>query len=161
MPTEAVCDRHTVHSFDHVAIIDNVVACDVTHVPLDDETLDVAIFSPSLMGANFTDYIREAHRTLKLDDQLHVIEATERFTDREQVVRALKDLGFKGIDAEDVWKFTHVQARKSDRPARQGIERSSDAADYASRQARSPTSPDHLAGEVGSALPIPDDLTVF
>jgi hypothetical protein len=68
---EAVSDRHTVHSSDHVAVNDDVVACDMAHVLVDDETLDPAIFSLSLMGANFTDYIREAHRTLKLDGQLH------------------------------------------------------------------------------------------
>jgi ubiquinone/menaquinone biosynthesis C-methylase UbiE len=79
-----VSDRHTVHSFDHVAVYNDVVACDLAHVPLDDETLDVAIFSLSLMGANFTDFLREAYRTLKLDGQLHIIEATERFTDRSQ-----------------------------------------------------------------------------
>ena len=45
---EALSDRHTVHSFDHLAINENVVACDMAHVPLDDETLDVAIFSLSL-----------------------------------------------------------------------------------------------------------------
>jgi len=32
-----------------VAANDDVTACDVAHVPLDDETLDVAIFSLSLM----------------------------------------------------------------------------------------------------------------
>ena len=58
---EALAGRHTVHSFDHVAVNDAVVACDMAHVPLGDETLDVAIFSLSLMGANFTDYLREAH----------------------------------------------------------------------------------------------------
>ena len=57
---EQVGDRHTVHSFDHVAISDDVVACDMAHVPLEDETLDVAIFSLSLMGSNITDYLREA-----------------------------------------------------------------------------------------------------
>ena len=87
---EAVADRHTVHSFDHVAVNDNVVACDMAHVPLDDETLDVAIFSLSLMGANFADYIREAHRTLKLDGQLHIIEATARFTDRNGFAKTLR-----------------------------------------------------------------------
>jgi hypothetical protein len=75
---EAVSDRHTVYSFDHVAINNNVVACDMAHLPLNDEELDVAIFSLSLMGSNFTDYLREAHRTLKLDGQLHIIEATSR-----------------------------------------------------------------------------------
>jgi hypothetical protein len=119
---EAVSDRHTVHSFDHIAVNNNVVECNMAHVPLDDETLDVAIFSLSLMGANVTDYIREAYRALKLDGQLHVIEATSRFADREQFMKTLKELGFGGIDVEDKWKFTHIQARKMERKPREGVE---------------------------------------
>jgi hypothetical protein len=119
---EAVSDRHTVHSFDHVAINDHVVACDMAHVPLDDNTLDVAIFSLSLMGANFADYIREAHRTLKLDGQLHVIEATERFTDRDRFVKALGELGFAIVSVEDKWKFTHIRAIKTERQPREGVD---------------------------------------
>ncbi len=119
---EAVSDRHIVHSFDHIAVNENVVACDMAHVPLDDETLDVAIFSLSLMGANFSDYLREAHRTLKLDGQLHIIEATSRFTDREQFTKALKEFGFAGIDMEDKWKFTHIQARKIERRPNRDVE---------------------------------------
>jgi hypothetical protein len=64
---EALSNRHTVFSFDHIAINQDVVECDIAHVPLDDETLDVAVFSLSLMGRNFTEYVLEAHRTLKLD----------------------------------------------------------------------------------------------
>jgi hypothetical protein len=119
---QAVSDGHTVHSFDHVAVNDSVVVCDMAHVPLDDETLDVAIFSLSLMGANFTDYIREAHRTLKLDGQLHMIEATERFADRSQFAKALEGLGFAVVSVEDKWKFTHIRALKSERLPREGVQ---------------------------------------
>src|SRR5262249_10192012 len=91
---EAVSDRHTVYSFDHVAVNDGGVACDMAPLPLDDETLDVAIFSLSLMGANVPDYIGEAYRTLKLDGQLHIIEATSRFSSRDQFVQSLEALGF-------------------------------------------------------------------
>jgi hypothetical protein len=119
---EAVCDRHTVHSFDHVAINDNVVACDMAHVPLEDETLDVAIFSLSLMGANVTDYIREAHRVLKLDGQLHVIEATSRFSDRAGFVKSLEALGFAVVTVEDKWKFTHIRALKSERKPQNDVQ---------------------------------------
>ena len=118
---EAVSDRHTVYSFDHVAMNEDVVACDMAHVPLEDETLDVAIFSLSLMGANFTDYIREAHRTLKLDGQLHIIEATERFTDRNQFAKALQELGFAMVSLEDKWKFTHIRALKTERPPQREV----------------------------------------
>ena len=49
----------------------------MAHTPLDDESLDAAIFCLSLMGANFSDYLREAYRTLKLDGSLHIWEALE------------------------------------------------------------------------------------
>jgi superfamily II DNA or RNA helicase len=112
---EALSDRHTIHSFDHIAINGNVISCDIAHVPLDDESLDVAVFSLSLMGANFTDYLREAHRTLKLDGHLHIMEATSRFKDLEQFKALLHGLGFDMVTSEDKDKFTHIRAMKSDR----------------------------------------------
>ncbi|MEO6723893.1 MAG: methyltransferase-like protein, partial [Blastocatellia bacterium] len=119
---EAVSDRHKVHSFDHVAVSNDVTACDMAHVRLDPETLDVAIFSLSLMGSNFTDYIREAHRTLKLDGQLHIIEATSRFTNRDQFAKDLEGLGFDVIRVEDKWKFTHIRAQKNERQPHEPVE---------------------------------------
>ncbi len=109
---EAVSDRHVVYSFDHVAISDNVTACDIANVPLDDNSLDVVVFSLSLMGANFTDYIREAQSTLKLDRQLHIFESTSRFSDREQFKDGLRLLGFDPFAVEDRWKFTYIWALK-------------------------------------------------
>ncbi|HEU5376627.1 MAG TPA: zinc-ribbon domain-containing protein [Ktedonobacteraceae bacterium] len=109
---QAISDRHTVYSFDHVAIDEKVIACDMAHVPLGDKSLDVVIFSLSLMGANFTEYLWEAHRTLKLDGLLHIIEATERFTDCHQFTEDLALLGFAIIQVDDKWKFTHIQAMK-------------------------------------------------
>lgn len=111
---EAVCDRHAVYSFDHIAINENVIACDMAHVPLDDETLDVAIFSLSLMGSNFTDYLQEAHRTLKLDGTLHIIEATSRFSDIYKFRNDLEALGFEVMEPKQMWKFTHIRAIKSE-----------------------------------------------
>ena len=69
---KAIADRHTVHSFDHIAIEDFVMEGDMAHTPLDDNSLDVAAFSLSLLGSNFADYLREAHRVLKIDGHLHI-----------------------------------------------------------------------------------------
>jgi len=110
----ALADRHTVHSFDYVAANDDVIACDMVHVPMEDEALDVAVFSLSLMGANFTDYLREAWRLLKLDGHLHIYEATSRFTDRDSFADGLKGLGFSIVTIEDAWKFTHIHAIKAE-----------------------------------------------
>ncbi len=81
-------------------------------MPVDDCELDVAVFCLSLMGSNFSDYIKEAHRTLKLDGRLHIYEATSRFTDRDHFAADLKTLGFGQISIEDEWKFTHIIASK-------------------------------------------------
>ena len=126
---EALADRHTVHSFDHVAVNDGVVACEMTHVPLGDETLDVAIFSLSLMGANFTDYLRESHRTLKLDGRLHIIEATARFTDRDRFVRDLQSLGFDVV-LDDLWKLPISERRKPNGSRDRGLKSDSDLSCY-------------------------------
>ena len=112
---EAVSDKHLVYSFDHIAVNDKVIACDMTHVPLEDEVLDVAIFSLSLMGANFTDYLREAHRILKLDGHLHIIEATSRFSNLGQFQLDLEALGFDVINIQDLAQFTHIRALKTER----------------------------------------------
>ncbi len=65
---------------------------------------------------------REAYRTLKLDGQLHVIEATSRFANREQFVKSLEGLGFAVVTVEDKWKFTHIRALKTERKPSEGIE---------------------------------------
>ena len=51
--------------FDHVAWDDPVIAGDMAVTPLEPGSLDVAVFSLSLMGTNWPDYLREAYRTLK------------------------------------------------------------------------------------------------
>jgi Hypothetical methyltransferase len=86
----------------------------MAHVPLDDDTLSVAVFSLSLMGASFTDYLREAHRTLKLDGQPHVFETTARFSDREGFERWLAKLGFAIVSVQHKSKFTHIRAIKTE-----------------------------------------------
>lgn len=45
-----------VHSFDLVASSDRVTACDMANVPLENRTVDVAVFCLSLMGTNLADF---------------------------------------------------------------------------------------------------------
>ncbi len=119
---KAVGDRHAVYSFDHVAIDESVMEGDMAHTPLDDKTLDVAVFSLSLMGKNFTDYLREAYRVLKMDGHLHIWEATSRFSDVQAFCAGLEALGFRAFPPEDRGQFTHIQAQKTDREPDQECE---------------------------------------
>ncbi|KRX57421.1 Ribosomal RNA-processing protein 8, partial [Trichinella sp. T9] len=59
--------KQKVYSFDFVALNPNVIACDMSHVPLSDENVDVCIFSLSLMGSNIADYILESNRILRIN----------------------------------------------------------------------------------------------
>lgn len=44
--------KNKVFSFDMVAVNDRVKACDMAHVPLQDESVDIVVFCLSLMGVN-------------------------------------------------------------------------------------------------------------
>jgi hypothetical protein len=109
----AVGDRHQVYSYDHVAVNGSVFACDIAAVPLEDESLDVAIFCLSLMGANFTDYIREAHRCLHIDGDLHIWEPASYFDDVEQFAHDLGRLGFDVLQPEQRGLFVRIRALKN------------------------------------------------
>ena len=107
--------ENQVHSFDHIAISDNVIACDMSHVPLDDECLDAAVFSLSLMGTNYVDYLKEASRCLKLDGHLWIAEPISRIKDINLFKDLLERLGFDVRRVHEKWKFTFIEALKSDR----------------------------------------------
>ncbi|KAG0004375.1 25S rRNA (adenine645-N1)-methyltransferase [Modicella reniformis] len=87
--------QHKVLSFDLVAKNDRVIACDIAHLPLEDASIDVAIFCLSLMGTDFLKFLKEAYRVLKPKGQLKIAEVISRFTDVDAFVAALKALGFE------------------------------------------------------------------
>jgi len=114
---KAFVGKHTVHSFDFIAINNSVIECDMARVPLEDSCLDVAIFNLSLIGLNTADYIREASRTLKLDGQLWIYEVTSHIKNLQGFIRGLELAGFKIIENTEIWKFSYIQAIKSEEVA--------------------------------------------
>jgi SAM-dependent methyltransferase len=65
-----------VHSFDLVARNDWVTSADMAHVPLPEGAVHAAVFSLSLMGVNYIDYIVEAHRVVAPGGRLLIAEVT-------------------------------------------------------------------------------------
>lgn len=106
-------DKHTIYSFDHYAYNKNVIACDFSKTPLDNNSLDVVVFSLSLMGNNLHEYIKEAHRVLKMDGKLFIYESTSRFNDINRFQRKLLQFGFDFINIKNQWKFTFIRAEKN------------------------------------------------
>jgi hypothetical protein len=118
MIAAAVSGRHQVHSFDHVAVNGSVVACDIAHVPLENGTLDVAIFCLSLMGSNFADYLKEGHRCLRLDGWVHIWEPASYFENVEKFCAQLARLGFDVMTPHTEGAFVCIYAvRNAKKPA--------------------------------------------
>jgi ribosomal RNA-processing protein 8 len=109
-----------VHSFDLVASSDAVTACDMANVPLENKTVDVAVFCLSLMGTNLADFLREAHRVLKDTGILKIAEVRSRFesTDKKdelnEFVQVLDKLGFKCLKTDRSSKmFVVLECKKT------------------------------------------------
>lgn len=74
---------------------------------LQDRTVDVAIFCLSLMGTNWEDFVREAHRVLRVGGTLLIAEVSSRLPDWNAFVRAVRSLGFDGAGLDKGAKNTH------------------------------------------------------
>ena len=107
----ALHDIHTVYSFDHIAIDDSVIQCDMAATGLEPAILDAVVFSLSLMGRNIKDYILEAYRTLKPGGQL-IIWHTQSGVDLENFADGLGKLGFAVVQKGPRWKWNYIWAIK-------------------------------------------------
>ena len=63
---KSLSDQLIIHSFDLSAANQYITVADISNVPLQDETVNVVVFSLSLMGVNYIDFIVEARRILKI-----------------------------------------------------------------------------------------------
>lgn len=106
--------KNKVHAFDHVAVDDYVIACDIMNVPIEDGVLDVAVFSLSLMGSNHKDYFKEAYRTLKTYGNIFICEPASKWEGREdELKQQLESVGFKCFGAvKNTDKFIYIDGIK-------------------------------------------------
>ncbi|RCH83981.1 25S rRNA (adenine645-N1)-methyltransferase [Rhizopus stolonifer] len=93
--------KQKVLSFDLIAKNELVTACDISKLPLEANSIDVAVFSLSLMGTNYLDFLKEAHRVLKVGGELKIAEVVSRFSDLDQFITLLEGLGYDFMDKDD------------------------------------------------------------
>ena len=103
---------HEVVSLDHVAVDDSVIACDMAHTPLEDGELGAAVFSLSLMGRNWRDYLTEAHRTLKPFGLIFIAETARRWEGKSELEEALRDAGFELLPTNRRGDFLYLRGVK-------------------------------------------------
>lgn len=86
----------------------------MAHTPLDKGSLDAAVFSLSLMGKNWTDYLAEASRVLQPLGYLFVAEPAKRWKEGVGVLeQAIEEAGFRVVDTNQRGAFWYVMAVKS------------------------------------------------
>ena len=71
-------------NYDHVSNDESVISCDISNVPLEDGSADMVILSLAMWGSNCKSYIAEANRILDLDGKLYIIEATKRWSEKDE-----------------------------------------------------------------------------
>lgn len=105
--------ENRVYSFDHVAINNKVKACDMKSTGLPDEAIDIAVFSLSLMGRDWPEYIVEAKRCLATGGYLLIADTTKSFDKRlSKIKEVIMKLGFEIYSQEEKGDFTFIEARE-------------------------------------------------
>ncbi|KAF0687363.1 Aste57867_20886 [Aphanomyces stellatus] len=116
---------NTVHSFDLVSRNPRVVACNIAHVPLEAESVDIAVYCLALMGSTLVEYLLEGRRVLKATGVLKIAEVKSRFETEslggiKGFVDALHELGFDLKHKNETNKmfvsFEFVKTKRTPKP---------------------------------------------
>jgi hypothetical protein len=71
------------------------------------------VFSLSLMGRNWRDYLTEAHRTLQSFGLLFIAETARRWEGSTELEEALRDAGFELLPPTRRGDFLYLRALKA------------------------------------------------
>jgi len=111
--------NNQVISFDHVSIDDSVIACDMKDVSqyLENESVDIAVFSLALWGTNYRDYLKESYRVLNYGGFIYIAEPSKDYEGVEgqnELKTLITDAGFKLVgDIENRGKFIYIIGTKN------------------------------------------------
>ena len=70
-------------NYDHIACNSSVTTCDISNIPLDEDSVEICILSLAMWGSNCKEYIQEANRILESNGKLYIIEATKRWSEQD------------------------------------------------------------------------------
>lgn len=105
-----------VHSFDLKRANDRITVADISNVPLKDESCSIVIFCLALMGTNFLDFIKEAHRILAPRGELWIAEIKSRFSESAEANgKGEKEVGTEFVDVLKTFGFFHKKTDNSNK----------------------------------------------
>ena len=103
-----------VYGFDYVACEPSVTECDITNVPLEDSSVDVVVYSLSLMGSNYVEYLKEGHRILKPFGLMFICEPYKKVKDKLEAYKEnLEAIGLNVSSTKNsIKKFVYIDCIK-------------------------------------------------
>jgi ribosomal RNA-processing protein 8 len=85
----------------------------MSSIPLQDNEIDAIVFSLSLMGSNYLDYIKEAFRVVKPYGNLFVCEPKKKVEKRlEALKKEIESTGFKIVEVTTSSQFIYIHGIK-------------------------------------------------
>ena len=75
--------RFQFHNYDHISSNETIIPCDISTLPLEDDSVEICILSLVMWGSNCKDYIGEARRVLESGGKMYIIEPTKRWMEKD------------------------------------------------------------------------------
>jgi len=75
--------RFQFYNYDHISSNETIIPCDISTLPLEDDSVEICILSLVMWGSNCKEYIGQAHRVLESGGKMYIIEPTKRWTEKD------------------------------------------------------------------------------
>ena len=76
--------RFNFTNYDHIANNDTIISCDISSLPIENNSVEIVILSLEMWGSNCREYIEEANRVLESGGKLYIIEPTKRWSVQDE-----------------------------------------------------------------------------
>lgn len=101
-------DKLSITGYDYVSYNGSQVA-DIRELPEEDESVDICVFSQSLMGSNWKEYIKEAKRVLRYNGEMIISESVNRFdTIKEYIEEEELHIKYVENNENNRWFYMYV-----------------------------------------------------
>jgi ribosomal RNA-processing protein 8 len=77
--------RFQFYNYDHISSNDTIISCDISNIPLEEDSVEICILSLAMWGSNCREYIQEANRILETGGKLYIIEPTKRWSEKDEL----------------------------------------------------------------------------
>lgn len=102
--------KFNITGYDYVSF-NNSIETDISNLPDEDESVKVCVYSQSLMGSNWKEYLNEGKRVLEYNGEMIISESVERY---DIVKKYLKEIGMyiKKEDYNETNRWFYIFAIK-------------------------------------------------